>query len=163
MPKKHLEGPSHCILTKGLFFVLNGLFSVLVSAPLGILILLDIQYNASWPTSSCKNLLFSILFSFHQWQASNFLLVDSCRARAQLSRAVLKTSWFQKLTNILSSARSLPKKTTIQNWSSPLRNIRLLHCRCKWIMICKVLLIVRGSKGDYWCIFQLPQPNFQTN
>ena len=62
-----------------------------------------------------KNLWFSILYSFHQRQAFKFLLVDSCRARAQLSRAVLKTSWFQKLTNILSSARSIPKKATTQN------------------------------------------------
>ena len=38
--------------------------------------------------SSC----FSILFCFRQRQASKFLLVDFCRARAQLSRAALKTS-----------------------------------------------------------------------
>ena len=47
---------------KACFFVLNCLMLVLVSAPLGILILLDIQWNASWPTSSCRNpLVFNII------------------------------------------------------------------------------------------------------
>ena len=81
------------------------------------------------------------------------LLVDSCRAGAQRSSAVLNTFWFQKLLIILSSTQSLPYETQLYT-NNPLHNMVLLRCRCEWIMFCKVLSIVSGSKWDYWCIFQ---------
>ena len=130
---------SQCLIS-----VLYGLFLVLDSETLGILF--DIQYNSSWPSLSC-NLWLSIWLRFFQRQASKFLFVDSCRARAQLSSAVLNTFWFQKLTKILSSAQSLTNKKQIYT-IDPLHNMRLLWCRCKWILFYKVLSIVSRSKGD---------------
>ena len=54
-----------------------------------------------------------ILFRSSKSRASAFLLVDSCRARAQLSNAVSNTFWFQKLTEILPLTWSLPKISQI--------------------------------------------------
>ena len=81
------------------------------------------------------------------------LLVDSCRAGAELSSAVLNTFRFQKLIKILPSTRSLPIETKLST-NSPLHNMILLCCRYEWIMFCEVLSIMSGSKGDHWWIFQ---------
>ena len=100
-----------------------------------------------------ENLIFSILFRFFWCKSSTFLLVHSCRARAQLFRAVSNTFWFQKLTKILSLAWSPPHKTQLYAYNHHLHNMHLLQWRCKCVMIYKQVPIMSECSEHFWYIF----------